>query len=175
MLCRFLFASLMLACCARTTAADLRADCDRDQIAAHARLEFEIYGPLSVDAEYFGFIFYDGARLQSAVVRSRRCASRECVIHVDEAGRMIPVGARVLGEWHTHPHGGSPELSRNDVRGAYRNRHVSCYTAFYSDPFGGIFAWDPARPSVRTAMATRQLVGEYGTRLSALAAGLARR
>jgi len=166
-LLRALLASLLLACCAGATAADADCECDRDEIAAYARLEFEIYGPLSMNVEYFGFIFHDGARLGSAVIRSRRCESGECLIHVDEAGRMIPKGAKVLGEWHTHPHDGAPQLSHHDVRGAFRNRHVRCYTAFYSNPGGEIFAWNPAETSVPTAMASREHVGGYSSGLGA--------
>ncbi|HUQ11275.1 MAG TPA: hypothetical protein VM146_13255 [Steroidobacteraceae bacterium] len=171
---RALLASLLLACCAGATAADFPCLCDRDEIAAHARLEFEIYGPLSVKVEYFGFIFHDGERLRSAVVRSRRCTPSDCVIQVDEAGKRIPKGVRVLGEWHTHPHDGAPQLSEHDVRGAYRNRNVRCYTAFYSNPDGEIFAWNPAETSVPTAMATRERVGWYGEQLSAALGTLAR-
>jgi hypothetical protein len=164
---RALLASLMLACCAGATAADCSCELVRDEIAAHARLQFEIYGPKSVHVEYFGFIFHDGARLRSAVVRSRRCKSGDCVIEVDDAGSEIPAGARVLGEWHTHPHDGAPQLSELDVRGAYRNRNALCYTAFYSNPGGEIFAWNPAANSVPAAMATRQHVGAYGAQLGA--------
>jgi hypothetical protein len=84
---------------------------------------------------------------------------------VEEAGSRIPSGAKVLGEWHTHPHGGAPQLSHHDERGAHRNRHVRCYTAFYSNPGGQIFAWNPAETSVPTAMASRERVGRYGTGL----------
>lgn len=173
-LLRALLASPLLACGAIALAADAACTCDRDEIVAQARLEFEIYGPLSVGYEYFGFIYHDGERLRSAVVRSRRCKAGNCVIEVDEAGRKIPRGAVVLGEWHTHPHDGAAQLSPHDVRGAYRNRHVRCYTAFYSRPDGAIYAWNPAQMSVPTAMASREHLGSYGGGLrAALGAPLA--
>jgi hypothetical protein len=168
-LVRACLASLLFACCAGATAADSSVDCEHEKIAAFARLEFEIYGPFSTDVEYFGFIFRDGERFRSAVVRSRRCGIDTCVIHVDEAGKTIPKGAMVLGEWHTHPRDGAPQLSEYDVRGAYRNRHVRCYSAFYSNPKGEIFEWNPARTSVTTAMASRARVGKYGNGLLDLA------
>ncbi|HUQ09638.1 MAG TPA: hypothetical protein VM146_04930 [Steroidobacteraceae bacterium] len=165
---RALLASLLLAVCSGAPAAEPLQACDREKIAAHARLEFEIYGPLSAEVEYFGFIFYDGERFRSAVVRSRKCHGGNCVVHVDEAGKRIPRGARVLGEWHTHPHDGAPQLSEHDVRGAHRNHHVRCYIAFYSNPDGEIFAWSPAETSVPTAMFSRASVGIYGNEIASL-------
>lgn len=163
---RALLASLLLlACCAGATAADSFDSCDHEKMAAHARVEFEIYGPLSVGVEYFGFIFDDGERLRSAVVRSRRCYDGNCVVNVAAAGGQIPKRAKVLGEWHTHPHNGAPQLSEYDVRGAHRNRKVRCYTAYYSNPDGEIFAWNPAKASVPTAMASRASIGIYGNEL----------
>jgi hypothetical protein len=159
-LVRAFLASLLLA--GGAGAAADSPDCDRERIAAHVRLEFEIYGPLSAEVEYFGFIFHDGERYRSAVVRSRKCHEGNCLIQVDAAGAMIPKGARVFGEWHTHPHDGAPQLSEHDVRGAYRNRHLRCYLAFYSNPDGEIFAWSPAQSSVPTAMASRSSIGTYG-------------
>jgi hypothetical protein len=168
LLLRALLASLLLADCMRAAAADDSAECDRPKISAHVRLQFEIYGPLSENVEYFGFVFHDGIRLQSAVVQSRRCGADDCLIHVDEAGRKIPKGARVIGEWHTHPHVGAPQLSVHDVRGAYRTRRVRCYSAFYSNPDGEIFEWSPGQTSVPTAMASRLPVGTYGDGIAIL-------
>jgi hypothetical protein len=78
-----------------------------------------------------------------------------------KAIHSVPRSAKVLGEWHTHPHNGSASLSRNDVRGAYSNRHISCYFAFYSTPSGQIYAWNPRQISVPIAMASRAPVGNY--------------
>jgi hypothetical protein len=68
-----------------------------------------------------------------------------------------------LGEWHTHPHqSGSRQLSKFDVRGANKNAHIRCYSAYYADPAGEIYGWDPASTSVMTAMASRVSLGRYG-------------
>jgi hypothetical protein len=161
-LARAFLASLLLAGGGSSHAADVSPVCEHEQITAHARTAFAIYGPLSGENEYFGFIFRYRGRIHSAVTRSSRCGADECVIHVDKAGKLIPDGARVLGEWHTHPHNGGTQLSEHDVRGAYRNRHVRCYTAFYSNPDGEIYAWNPSKTSVPTAMASRKRIGNYG-------------
>lgn len=73
----------------------------------------------------------------------------------------VPLSAKVLGEWHTHPHGGSRSLSKEDVRGAYNNHHISCYVAFYSTPSGEIYAWSPRHLSVPVAMASRMPLANY--------------
>ena len=86
------------------------------------------------------------------------------MVDVAVAAQRIPKGARVLGEWHTHPRGGSRLLSTLDVRGAYQNRNLACYAAYFSRPDGEILAWNPRENSVRTAMASLVRVGNYAAR-----------
>ena len=137
------------------------SDCLRKKVEAHVRQQFAIYGPQSADREYFGFIYLHNGVIGSAITRSHTCQSAKCVVDSSEALALIPRPATVLGEWHTHPHGGSPSLSQHDVRGAYSNRHISCYLAFYSTPSGHIYAWNPNLISVPVAMASRTPVGNY--------------
>jgi hypothetical protein len=137
------------------------SECLRKEVEAHVRQQFAIHGPQSADHEYFGFIYLHDGVIGSAVTRSRTCSSTKCVVDSAEALRSIPRPATVLGEWHTHPHGGSASLSKHDVRGAYNNRHISCYLAFYSTPSGDIYAWNPNLISVPVAMASRAPVGNY--------------
>jgi hypothetical protein len=134
------------------------SECMREEVEAHVQAQFAVYGPQSADHEYFGFIYLHQGVIGSAVVRSRTCPNEKCVVDSAEALRLIPRPAKVLGEWHTHPHGGSAALSKHDVVGAYSNRHISCYSAFYSTPAGEIYAWDPDRMSVPVAMASRRLL-----------------
>ena len=152
-------ALMMIAFCAR--AGDGESDCLRKEVEAHVRQQFALFGPRSDQHEYFGFIYLHNGVIGSAVTRSEQCRGEKCVVDSAQALRSIPRPATVLGEWHTHPHGGSPSLSREDVRGAYSNRHISCYTAFYSTPSGEIYAWNPNRVSVPIAMASRAPVGNY--------------
>ena len=130
---------------------------------AHVRQQFAVYGPQSQDREYFGFVFSLNGQVRSAVIRGSRCPhDRSCGIDTAKAARLIPPGAKVLGEWHTHPHEvKSRLLSMEDVRGAHANRRIRCYTAFYAASDGDIFGWDPARDSVPTAMASRIALGNY--------------
>jgi hypothetical protein len=137
------------------------SECLRAEVEAHVRQQFAIYGPQSADREYFGFIYLHNGVIGSAVTRSRTCRVGHCAVDSAEALRSIPRPATVLGEWHTHPHDGSPSLSKHDVRGAYNNRHISCYLAFYSTPSGDIYAWNPNLISVPVAMASRAPVGNY--------------
>lgn len=137
------------------------SDCLREDVEGHVLEQFALYGPRSVNHEYFGFIYLHNGVISSAIVRSRPCSSEKCVVDSAEALRSIPRPATVLGEWHTHPHRGSASLSTHDVRGAYSNRHINCYFAFYSTPSGEIYAWDPTRISVPIAMASRSPVGNY--------------
>ena len=137
------------------------SECLRKEVEAHVREQFRIYGPQSVDHEYFGFIYLQDGTIGSSVVRSRRCHGAKCVVDSAEALRSMPRSAKVLGEWHTHPHAGWAGLSREDVRGAYNNRHISCYLAFYSTPAGEIYTWNPEHVSVPVAMASRTPLGNY--------------
>jgi proteasome lid subunit RPN8/RPN11 len=152
---------LLLATALLVNAAPAVSECLRSEVEAHVREQFAIYGPRSVRHEYFGFIYQHEGILGSAVTRSRPCVADKCVADSNDALLAVPRGAKVLGEWHTHPHGGSASLSREDVRGAYNNRHISCYFAFYSTPSGEIHAWNPTRVSVPIAMASRARIGHY--------------
>jgi hypothetical protein len=152
---------LFLSAALSVTAFCASAECLSPEIQAHVREQFALYGPQSADHEYFGFIYVHEGVIGSAVVRSRQCRGEKCVVDSTKALEAIPRPAAILGEWHTHPHGGSPSLSKEDVRGAYSNRHISCYLAFYSTPEGEIYAWNPNRVSVPIAMASRTPVGTY--------------
>lgn len=145
----------------RETGADTA--CTRDEVLAHVLAQFRLYGPLSRNREYFGFIFRSGPEIQSTVVQGSVCGfNHACGVNTEPAARGIPPGAKVLGEWHTHPHrDGSRILSIEDVRGAYRNRRIRCYSAYYSQPNGDIHTWDVNTDSVPTAMNSRSLLGNY--------------
>ena len=68
----------------------------------------------------------------------------------------------MLGEWHSHPQSSKAGLlSADDVRGARNNRHIRCYAAYYSQPDGDIYAWNPFQTSVPTAMFSRAFIGNY--------------
>jgi hypothetical protein len=138
-------------------------DCFREAVHAHVRTQFGLYGPLSKDREYFGFVYVLHGKIESAVAKGRRCRHHlECPIDTSLAVPFIPVGAKVLGEWHTHPQESAAEaLSPEDVRGAHKNHRIRCYAAFYSEPDGDIYAWDAAQSMVPDAMASRSLVGNY--------------
>lgn len=155
--CRLLLTAALLITVFRSEA----SECLRKDVEAHVQEQFALYGPRSGNHEYFGFIYMHDGVLGSAVTRSRECRNTKCVVDSTKAVQLIPKSAKVLGEWHTHPHGGSASLSKEDVRGAYNNRHISCYLAFYSTPSGEIYAWSPQRTSVPVAMASRVPVGNY--------------
>lgn len=159
--CRVFLAILLIATALGSSAESGASECLRQEVETHVREQFAIYGPKSADREYFGFVYLHDGVIGSAVIRSRPCLAAKCVVDIADALRSMPRSAKVLGEWHTHPHGGSPGLSREDVRGAYNNRHIRCYLAFYSTPDGRIYTWDPKRISVPVAMASRAAVGNY--------------
>ena len=142
--------------------ADEPAECFTDEVQAHVIEQYGIYGPQSRTHEYFGFIYrYEGV-IASAITRSSECKDEHCTLDTAAAARLIPRGSRVLGEWHTHPHeNGSRSLSKEDVRGARNNGHIRCYRAFFSQPDGKIFGWDPQRTSVPSAMASLAPLGNY--------------
>jgi hypothetical protein len=95
-------------------------------------------------------------------VRGTRCnTSGNCTIDTRRAAKLIPRGARVLGEWHTHARNGSTFLSKLDVTGAYSNRNIRCYAAFYSQPNGEVHSWDPGASSVPIAMHTTARIGAF--------------
>ena len=137
--------------------------CWRAEVLAHVREQIRLYGPLSRKREYFGFIYRDGQSVKSSVVRGSVCdTSLACSVHSRGAAEGLPRGVKVLGEWHTHPSGdGSNGLSAGDVRGAWNNRKVRCYTAFYAASNGKFYSWDPASTSVAVAMRSRVLLGDY--------------
>ena len=155
-------AALLWIAAAAATGAEPR--CYWPEVQSHVRQAIAIYGPMSIDNEFFGFIYQQGERIDSGVVRSSSCQLGNCVVDVAVAAQRIPKGARVLGEWHTHPRNGSRLLSSLDVRGAYRNRNLACYAAYFSRPDGEILAWNPRENSVRTAMASLVRVGSYSAR-----------
>lgn len=150
-------------------AEDVAAECFAKEVEAHVAQQFSIYGPQSADHEYFAFIYRHEGTIGSAVTRSRPCSkSGKCVVESAAASVLIPHGAKVLGEWHTHPHTqGSSKLSAEDVRGAHNNCHIRCYSAYYSKPTGEIYAWDSGQTSVPTAMASRVLLGSYMEQVAA--------
>jgi hypothetical protein len=154
-------------------ATDLAADCSQPALEAHVREQFALYGPQSGRHEYFGFVYLHEGVIGSAVTRSRACAKAgRCVVDSGRAIALVPRAAKVLGEWHTHPHDGSPSLSKDDVRGAYNNHHVTCYRAFYSTPSGEIYQWSAERISVPMAMASRVQIGSYTDQACPVCAGV---
>jgi hypothetical protein len=157
-------AALLLAICAGANGGDATPECHWPEVQAHVRDQFAIYGPRSIENEYFGFIYRFDSRIDSAVTRSSKCVAPACLLNVGAAAALIPGGARILGEWHTHPHDGSALLSTYDVRGAWQNRNLECYVAYYSKPNGEIVAWDPRRTSVSSAMASLVHIGNYVVR-----------
>lgn len=137
------------------------AACALDRVHGHVRDQFAQFGPQSANREYFGFIYLFDDQVASAVVRGKECRSADrCITRIDAAARAIPKGAKLLGEWHTHPmSSGSSALSADDVRGARHYRHIPCYEAYYSTPRGEIYMWNVTRTSVPSAMATRVHLG----------------
>jgi hypothetical protein len=144
----------------------------REDVDAHVLAQFAVYGPLSKQHEYFGYVYLGDGALASAVVRGSQCSMRICAVDSTAAARLIPRGARVLGEWHTHPHRGSSQLSEEDVRGAHSNLHIRGYVAYYSKPNGDILAWDPREDRVPDAMASAVRIGNYRNPEPAVARGL---
>jgi len=137
--------------------------CPRSEVLAHVQAQFRLYGPLSERREYFGFIYRSNGEVESSVAMGRVCGNNHvCGIKIAPAAKGIPAGAKVLGEWHTHPgFQESDTLTPEDVTGAQANRHVRCYTAFYSNPDGDIYRWTLDAPTVPAAMASRIRVGNY--------------
>jgi hypothetical protein len=143
--------------------ADDDPDCFADEVEAHVLEQFGTYGPVSTDREYFGFVFRLDGVIASAISRGSLCRwTQPCEVDTAAAGALIPKGAKVLGEWHTHPHAtGSRALSPEDVRGANRNLRIRCYRAFFSMSNGEIHSWNPATKFVRAAMASSVRLGNY--------------
>ncbi len=137
--------------------------CPEGEVVAHVREQLTIYGPRSLDREYFAFIYRDGDSLKSAVMQGSKCAGpSNCSINTREAAKAIPQGAKVLGEWHSHPvANGSNYLSPEDVWGAWRNRKIRCYSAYYAAADGSMYSWNPETTSTLEAMRSRVLLGNY--------------
>ena len=158
---RLSLAIVVLSMAIQGHATDLAADCSQSAVEAHVREQFALYGPRSGKHEYFGFVYLHEGAIGSAVTRSRACPKGRCVVSSARAIASIPRAAKLLGEWHTHPREGSRSLSTDDVCGAYNNRHIRCYRAFYSTPSGAIYGWSADRISVPAAMASRVRVGDF--------------
>jgi len=139
------------------------AECLPQVVEAHVLEQFRIYGPLSAKREYFGFIYRIGGLVRSATTRGSVCRwTQPCEVSTRRAAAKIPSGAKVLGEWHTHPReSGSQRLSEADVRGANDNRLIRCYRAFFSTAYGDILSWNPDATIVSTAMASTVRLGNY--------------
>ena len=155
----FLLLGVMpFACRAETT-----AECFTAEVEAHVLEQFRIHGPLSRKREYFGFVYRIDGAIGSATTRGIVCRWTEpCEVNARRAAEKIPAGAKVVGEWHTHPHeSGSVLLSASDVRGANDNRHIRCYRAFFSTSNGEILSWNPNAEAVPIAMATALRLGNY--------------
>ncbi len=163
----YLVASILVLCSATVRgsgpATAAVPECDSGSVVAHVQEQFAIYGPRSRQHEYFGFIYRVDGVLASAVVRSSACRGPDdCMIETKGAANLIPRGAKVLGEWHTHPHNlGVGRLSMEDVRGAQHNAHIRCYTPYYAASNGKYYTWDPRSSSVPVAMGTRTELGSY--------------
>jgi hypothetical protein len=147
-------------------------ECPQAAIDAHVRQQLMSYGPLSRDREYFGFVYLFKDIIDSAVARGKKCFRADpCSVDSANAAREIPQGAKVLGEWHTHPQQGIADgLSPEDVLGAWSNRRIHCYAAYFSQPDGDILTWNPGADSVHLAMFSAVLIGNY--RRDAAAAAL---
>jgi hypothetical protein len=158
---RLSLAIVLLSMATQGEATDLAADCLQPAVEAHVREQFALYGPRSGNHEYFGFVYLHEGVIGSAVSQSRACSKTgRCAVDSSNAIALVPRTAKLLGEWHTHPRDGSRSLSKDDVRGAYSNRHIKCYRAFYSTPSGEVYRWSTDRISVPTAMASRVRVVE---------------
>lgn len=161
---KFAATALLLGALAQPAAAD---GCPREEVVEHVRQQYALYGPLSDGREYFGFIYRLDGTIQSAVTRSGRCTRGNCLTDTAAAAALIPRGAKILGEWHTHPHDGSAALSAEDVRGARNNAQIRCYSAYYSKPDGEILSWEPGSTSVPVAMASRESIGHFDLQVEA--------
>jgi hypothetical protein len=142
--------------------ATVPAGCFEEEVVLHVRAQFAKYGPRSEQSEFFGFIYRKDDRVESAVTYGSQCRGQtDCSVNPAYARARIPKGAKVLGEWHTHPRIGASGLSIDDVSGAHANWHIRCYAAFYSSPDGVIHRWSVDSTSVPTAMASRTQVGNF--------------
>jgi hypothetical protein len=147
------------------------SNCFAVEVEDHVLQQFAVFGPLSHDREYFGYIYRVDGDIRSAVTRGAPCRwTRQCEVSTRVAAQQIPAGAKVLGEWHTHAHiSGSSQLSPADVHGANDNRHIRCYRAFYSTADGSILAWEVTERVVAAAMSSAKRLGNYRAPRAAVA------
>ena len=155
-------AAAWLGCC---VAREPPPECPRALVVQHVREQAARYSPLSVQREFFGFIYLRDGVVRSALAEGRSCPNpSSCGLNTRAAAKQVPRGVKILGEWHTHPKGGSSQLSREDVRGAYDNRRIRCYVPFYVTN-GKVYAWDATRNTVNGAMVSRRRVDDLAERL----------
>ena len=155
--------SLVMAMISLGCSAGESSECFTEEVEAHVLEQFHIYGPKSKKREHFGFVYRVDGIIASAVTSGIVCRWTEpCEVDNSSAALKIPKGAKILGEWHTHPHSnGSSLLSEADVRGANANRHIRCYRAFFSTPEGDVFSWDPNMRIATVAMESMTRLGNY--------------
>ncbi len=155
--------SLLLGIIASACRAEESQECFTAEVEAHVLEQFRIHGPLSRKREHFGFVYRVDRTIGSATTRGIVCRWTEpCEVNTRRAAEKIPAGAKVLGEWHTHPHeSGSRSLSDADLRGANGNRHIRCYRAFFSTSNGEVLSWDPNVVVVSIAMSNAVRLGNY--------------
>lgn len=139
------------------------ADCFAAEVEDHVLRQFDLFGPMSEDREYFGYIYRAEGVIRSAVTKGARCVwTRQCEVRTRAAAKQIPQGAKVLGEWHTHAHiSGSSHLSEADVHGANDNRHIRCYRAFFGTSDGHVLSWDVNQSQPAAAMKSFVGLGSY--------------
>jgi len=154
---------LLLGITAYACPAETSSECFAAEVETHVLEQFRIHGPLSRNREYFGFVYRLDGEIGSAITRGAVCRlPASCEVNTRRAAEKIPTGAKVLGEWHTHPHeSGSLQISDADVRGANDNRRIRCYRAFYSTADGDVLSWDPNAGKVSIAMSTAVRLGNY--------------
>ncbi len=135
-------------------------------IDGHAVSQMRVFGPQSKSNEFFGFIHGKDGKLDSSTVKGGQCrdGAGTCTMSeakLNEAKAGIPSGSKVFGEWHTHNHKGSPALSEADANGAYANRNIKFYSAYYADPNGNMYRWDANKRNAVRAGASKIYLGNY--------------
>jgi RHS repeat-associated protein len=135
-------------------------------IDGHAVSQMREFGPQSKSNEFFGYIYGKDGKLESSWKQGSKCrdGAGVCTMSeakLNEAKAGIPSGAKVYGEWHTHNHGGSPALSEADANGAYANRNIKFYSAYYADSNGNMYRWDPTKRNAIRANASKVYLGNY--------------
>ncbi|HEU4601572.1 MAG TPA: hypothetical protein VFS24_06375 [Steroidobacteraceae bacterium] len=139
----------------------------REEIESFVLAQFKIFGPQSKRTEHFAFVYWHDGELAQAHIYAR-CSSTSdrCTTNPKRAIQAVMPGAKILAEWHSHPHNGSRLLSPDDAQGAFsigeqiRSRGRE-YFAYYSDPTGRVFRWDTTTPDVNKANRSRVEVGSY--------------